>query len=332
MMTLHLMQAVVATVNEHWESPLVDEILHYWEHEGQAKFWRASTNFIFFFKQAGQDCVLRFNHADERTVATIEAEIDFVNGVAQQGIHVAKPIVSRNGRYVESVATALGTFHAVAFAALQGKQFEVDELMPAQFVQWGRTLGMLHNASAQLSVSTRPTWQNHLTMVAEIVPAEEIAARQTLETLQQTLAQLPVTAANFGLIHYDFELDNLIWQGETAGIIDFDDSAWYWYVADIALALGDVWGDRTSDVDLQHPSFLHFIEGYRSVRPLAQEEIDRIPLFLRMDALVTFAKLQRALTPVNPSGELPWMAGLRDKLAAKMQLYREVFSDGSLFV
>ena len=81
-----------------------------------------------------------------------------------------------------------------------------------------------------------------------------------------------------------------------------------------------------SDVDLQHPSFLHFIEGYCSVRPLPQAEIDRIPLFLRMDALVTFAKLQRALTPVDPNGEFEWMAGLREKLTAKMQLYREEFS------
>jgi hypothetical protein len=45
-----------------------------------------------------------------------------------------------------------------------------------------------------------------------------------------------------------------------------------------------------------------------------------------MANLMTFARLYRALTPVNPAGELPWMAGLRSKLAAKMQFYRAEFS------
>jgi len=333
MMTLRLMQTVVATVSEEWESPLADELLQRWEHdEGRAKYWRASANFLFFFKRAGQDAVLRFNHAAERTIEAIQAEIAYVNALAEQGLPVAKPIHSRNGTYVERVETAHGTFHAVVFTALQGQQLEVEDLSPVQFSQWGRALGTLHNASAQLAVAgqtsmqQRPTWQDHLAMATVLIPATETAALQTLGALQQQLRQLPVTVDNFGLIHYDFELDNLIWVGEIAGIIDFDDSAFYWYVADIALALSDVLGDRASAVDLQNPSFLHFIEGYRSVRPLAQEEIDLIPLFIRMDALVTFAKLQRALTPVNPAGELPWMADLRGKLAAKMQIYREEFA------
>mgnify|MGYP003410631024 CR=1 FL=1 len=82
MMTLRLMQAVVATVNEEWESPLADEIVQYWAHDaGHAKFWRASTNFVFFFKPAGQDCVLRFNHADERTVEMHVGEVQDAHGL-----------------------------------------------------------------------------------------------------------------------------------------------------------------------------------------------------------------------------------------------------------
>lgn len=54
MMKLSTMQAVVATVNTQWESDLADEILRFWEHDdGRAKFWRASTNFVFFFKKLG---------------------------------------------------------------------------------------------------------------------------------------------------------------------------------------------------------------------------------------------------------------------------------------
>ncbi|MCB0064169.1 MAG: phosphotransferase, partial [Caldilineaceae bacterium] len=183
MMTLRLMQDVVGTVSEQWESPLADELMQRWDYNGDsAKFWRASSNFVFFFKHAGKDCVLRFNHAAERKVATIQGEIDFVKGLVVQGIPVAKPIVSRTGNDIESVETAHGTFHAVAFEALQGEQFEAEDLTPAQFSQWGRALGKLHNASANLSATNnssladRPTWRDHLAMAAELIPAEETAA------------------------------------------------------------------------------------------------------------------------------------------------------------
>ncbi|MEZ4865567.1 MAG: phosphotransferase [Caldilineaceae bacterium] len=326
MMTLRLMQAVVATVDDKWESPLADELLARWAHDGwRAKFWRASTNFVFFFKNAGQDYVLRFNHADERTAAMIEAEVAVVNALAAQGVRVAKPMRSLAGHYVESVETDHGLFHAVVFVALPGKQLELEDLTPAQVARWGQALGELHNATAQLSYTGRPTWAEQLQWVDQILPVEEMAARQTLVTLQQQLHQLPTTGATVGLIHYDFELDNLFWDGEQIGLIDFDDSAVYPFVADLAFALSDLFDDNPAQVDLQQETFLHFVAGYRSVRPVAEEELQLIPLFLRVQNLVTYARLHRALTPVNPAGELPWMAGLREKLAAKMNFYRTEF-------
>ena len=327
MMKLSLMQEVVATVSEQWESPLANTLLQHWDHDaGSAKFWRSSANFVFFFKRLGQDHVLRFNHASERTAEVIQAEIDYVNALAESGLRVAKPVRSIADNYVESIATAQGLFHTVVFAALPGKQLDLEELTPEQFVRWGKALGDFHQAATSYTKPERPTWQGHLAFIAETLPAEESAARQALDQLTHQLGQLTINAQNFGLIHFDFELDNLIWDGEQAGLIDFDDSAWYWFAADFAFALGDLFGDSAAKVDLQNESFLRFVEGYRLARTIDQAELQAIPLFVRMDNLFTFARLYRALTPVNPAGELPWMAGLRSKLAAKMQFYREEFS------
>ena len=135
-----------------------------------------------------------------------------------------------------------------------------------------------------------------------------------------------INEQNFGLIHGDFELDNILWDAGKPGIIDFDDSAWYWFVADIAFALRDLFGDSADKVDLQNDLFLHFIEGYRRTRPIDQAELALNPLFLGVDNLALFAKLRRAMPPVNPTGELPWMAELRGKLSAKMQFYRDELS------
>lgn len=327
MMKLSTMQAVVATIDAQWESALADEILRSWEHDnGRAKFWRASTNFVFFFKKAGQDHVLRFNHASERTAETIGAELDYVKALAARGLRAARPVHSRADKLVESIETTQGLFHAAVFTALPGKSLDLEELTPEQLVRWGQALGELHQAATGYTKPGRPSWRDHLTMVADLVPAAESGAHRELAQLTQELGQLAHHPQNFGLIHYDFEPDNLIWYDGQPGIIDFDDCAWYWYVADIALALSDLFGDRPSQVDFANPAFRHFIQGYRTVRSLVQADLEMIPLFLRLQNLVSFARLYRAVTPVDPAGELPWMPGLREKLTAKMQFYREGFA------
>ncbi len=158
------------------------------------------------------------------------------------------------------------------------------------------------------------------------MPAEEHGALEELARLRSELDQLTINEHNFGLIHYDFEPDNLIWDGDQPGIIDFDDCAWYWFVADIALTLSDLFGDCASKVDFQNERYVHFIQGYRSVRPIEQAELALIPLFIRVQNLYTFTRIYRAMTPINPASELPWMAELRSQLATKMQFYRDEFA------
>jgi Ser/Thr protein kinase RdoA (MazF antagonist) len=60
----------------------------------------------------------------------------------------------------------------------------------------------------------------------------------------------------FSILFFSVLVDNLICKDAQPSMIDFDDCAWYWHVADIALALGDLFEDRAARVDLQHASFL----------------------------------------------------------------------------
>ena len=152
------------------------------------------------------------------------------------------------------------------------------------------------------------------------------AALHALDQLKMQLDQLAINEQNFGLIHFDFELDNIIWNEGQPGIIDFDDSASYWFVADIAFALRDLFEDSADKVDFQNETFLQFIRGYASVRPIDPEELKLIPLFLRVHNLFGYARIYRSLTPINPAGEPTWLTELRGKLGAMMHSYRDGFS------
>ncbi len=327
MMKLSTLQAVTDTVTDKWESAIADQILARWEHDqGTAKYFRASANFQFIFQKAGARYFLRFTHSTERSIDRIRAEVDYINHLSSKGLVVAKPVSSIAGHWVESVATSQGVFHAVVFEGLAGTQFEeIEELTPESFRRWGKALGELHQATEGYKAAARPTWKDHLAMVSEYLPATEQTARLALSELQAQLTRLPIDAGNYGLIHFDFELDNTVWNGDKVGIIDFDDCAQYWFVADIAFALRDLFDDRAEKVDLQNESFQHFIAGYRQVKEVTQADLELIPVFLRLHNLITFAKLQRALGTPEAHGEPVWLEALRKKLSLKMKIYRDGF-------
>lgn len=327
MMQLSTMLAIDNTVRDAGGSTVAGQIVAHWKHDpGTVTFFRASANFLFTFEQGEQTRFLRFAHANDRTAGAIHAEIAYLHHLAAAGMDIAKPVSSLAGNYVESVSTTYGVFHAVVFEALAGEQYDTGELSPEQWVQWGQALGSLHNAAQGYPSTGRATWDDQLRMIDERVPAHEHAARQALAHVQQQLSLLPIDEHNFGLLHGDFELDNLGWNKRGVGMLDFDDAVQSWFVADVAFALRDLFADHASEVDLNNAVFLAFVSGYRKARPLAEDQIRHVPLFLRMHNLIMFAKLLRTLDGGEQRNEPDWMTELRHKLLLKVQNYREEFA------
>jgi Ser/Thr protein kinase RdoA (MazF antagonist) len=333
MMKLSTMKTFFKTMDEKWFSPVAEEILSFWEHDpGSNRIIRASSNFVCSFQNEGQRRILRFVAAEERLEAAIQAEMDFLNHLAGRGLRVNRPVLSRTNRPVETIKTSAGVFHAMVLEVLEGKQFETDEFSPEMITNWGRALGELHNASQGYPTSGRATWKDYLNRLDQELPASDGTARRALYLLNTHLGELPVREDNFGLIHYDFEADNLIWANDIPGIIDFDDCAAYWFAADIAYALRDLFNDRASQVDLNHPVFQDFIRGYRSVRPIGDEEIAQIPILFLMLNLRMYAELDDIVAEDGKADEPEWAAELRQKLAGMQAKYRqevEIFSENT---
>jgi Ser/Thr protein kinase RdoA (MazF antagonist) len=227
MMKLSTMLKVDSTVDTLWQSRIAEQILEHWEHDqGSAQFFRSSTNFVYVFRKGGERSFLRFADSAERTGAEISAEMALLGFVASKGMTVTTPIASKNGRCVEEVEADLGTFHAVVFAELQGSQGAIEELSTAQFEVWGATLGKLHAMMPLYQdprLSARRSWRDHLTQAQISLPKDEPRVLAEFDHIISWLSALPVTETNYGLIHGDFELDNLFWQDDTIAMLDFDD-------------------------------------------------------------------------------------------------------------
>lgn len=329
MMKLSVMLKVDSAIDEEGRSPIAERILERWGHEpGSARFYRSSANFVYTFSRGGEQgggrCFLRFADSGERSAAEVAAELALLRWVASQDMRVAAPIASTHGREMETVATDLGTFHAVVFPALPGAQMEIEELSAEQFERWGAALGQLHATMRRCptsAVAARRTWRDQFALVRGVMPADEPRVQAECERLSAWLAALPQTEATYGLTHGDFELDNLFWQddGQNIAMLDFDDCACSWYAADIALALRDLF--KEAGVELDNPSLRAFIGGYAQRFPIAEEAVAQLPTWLRLANLVMYGKLLRALD-LPAGGEYPaWVAEVQAHLQRWMDNY-----------
>lgn len=324
MMKLSTMLKVASTVDSEWRSSIAEEILEQWNYdEGSVYAFRYSANFIFVFKKDGETHFLRFNEVSERELSLLEAEMEILDYLAGTSLRTVKPVLSLNGKKIERVEGENGIYYASVFKALPGKQYEINELEQYQLFIWGKTLGKLHAEMKKSDKSihiNRLSWRDHLNSVENYLPMQETAAKKELANLVSWAEALPVTRENFGLIHYDFELDNQCWEDDVACILDFDDCAYYWYAADIAFALRDL-----DEQKMTNPLFAEFVNGYESETTLDSDLVEQLPMFNRLHDLTMFVKLLRSVDIPDSADHPEWMSNLRKKLVEKIEKYRFSF-------
>jgi len=165
-------------------------------------------------------------------------------------------------------------------------------------------------------------------MIDAWLPLQEHDARRFLREAEIWLAGLPTSLDDYGLIHWDFCIDNLAWEEEDqqAGhyhIFDFDDAAYFWYAADLAFALDDI---LEMPQDQRDRIMGTFLAGYRAIRPAIDPWIDEIPRFVRFMHIFKVARVMHALAPADPALDPLWMAELRIKFEKWFAEMRALFA------
>jgi Ser/Thr protein kinase RdoA (MazF antagonist) len=347
LMRLSTFWAVHGTLSAAEEpGPLARQIAARWEHDpGTLRLFRSSANSVYHFETGGQGRFLRFAADWERSRRLIEAEVELLQWLLARGLDVAAPVPSAAGHLVETVEADAGSFHAVVFEALAGRQLEIGDLDRDHFRAWGAALGRLHATTSQCPESVlqrRLSWRDDLAQVNSFIPAHETAVGRELDDLVRAIEGFPSGREYCGLIHGDFELDNLRWAEDgsagghnvgmdrgrgasgasdalgTPAMLDFDDCATHWYAADIAFALRAVFDSGAGRDDGRVGAF---VGGYRSYHPLDDEALATVPLFSRLARLRSYTTQIRALDLPDSAAQPDWLRGLRRKLEARTAAY-----------
>lgn len=141
--------------------------------------------------------------------------------------------------------------------------------MHANAASWQRPQGFVRPRwDAETLVGERPTFGPFWELPA--LDAEQravvLAAR---ERVRERLAQLGPAGS---LVHGDLVPDNLLVDGGSTRVIDFDDAGWSWPGFELATSVFPLQVSGGLDAGLAG-----FLEGYRSVRPFPGADLELLP-------------------------------------------------------
>jgi Ser/Thr protein kinase RdoA (MazF antagonist) len=312
---------------------LAHMILKNWEYDyndpNLLKYYRISSNAVYLCKNQGNTFFLRFTPSEEKSKEKILAELEFLSYLRSNGYPAVETILSKSGNELEVVDTPWGTFCAVAFKKASGKQISEMPLTKDLIFGLGKALGKLHKLSSDFNPirDKRSDWKETMDWMEDVLSTfpDETAAKSELSILKSYFSKLPATKENFGLIHYDFEPDNVFYNEitKTYNPIDFDDAMYHWYALDIEQSL-DIIKENIPEEQVES-SVNEFIKGYRLDYAISDEMLKLLPIFRRYVNLYGYVRILRSVEE-KWDNEPDWMIDLRIKLENLLNKRKDTFT------
>jgi Ser/Thr protein kinase RdoA (MazF antagonist) len=252
--------------------------------------------------QTGRKWALRVHREGYHSRDAIASELTWLIDLRRTGV-VTTPIPVRgtNGELIQSARHPLmaRARNVVLFEWEEGSEPGIgDEDLAQPFEILGAVTAKMHLHSRQwrrppgfdrltwdfeTSIGGTPHWGRWQDGMG--LDAKKIALfGRTVDLIGKRLQRYGKSKDRFGLIHCDLRLANLLIDGQTVKVIDFDDSGFGWFMYDAATPVSFYEHD---------PKVPHLIEswlkGYKSVTSLAEADEREIPTFVMLRRLLLVA-------------------------------------------
>lgn len=276
--------------------------------EERMQRFRISANAVYPYECDGKLCFLRMNPATEKSSPLIREELRFIQLLLDKGYPALKPILSLEGEYFRNLFTPWGVWCICAFEGVPGVPLEQVELTEEIITLYGEALGHMHHISMQIMIPPdRPNYLELMKWIRNVLEDAPYPLYRECQEIRDALKEIPCHPFSVGMIHGDFELDNVFWDGEKCHVIDFDDCFVHFYSLDLLIALKELPPEAAEA----------FLRGYRAACPESRASEKDFPLMRRFLDLFQYARIMYALSE-RPETEPDWMPGLVEKLEGRM--------------
>lgn len=287
-------------------------------------------SYVFEFTQDGKELILRITPPNQDVdLLSLKAILAWMDYLGRHGAAVTQPLPSCDGNLIEVITIDSDRFLCVVYQKARGVLAEC-----LSFDQWnsrlvedlGRSVGRMHALAKRYqpvdAAFIRPEWDqigNCFNPGDGLNQSQTSILKRKSEVLQLIRA-LPKRTGDYGLIHSDLHLANIMVDlpANAVTILDFDDCCRGWYAMDIAMALFDIlvvypMADQASFAG----QFLSdYLIGYRQETELSKFSIENLPHFLKLLEIGIYTQVYRSYS----SGQADaWVTKFMDGRAERIE-------------
>ncbi|SDT50814.1 Ser/Thr protein kinase RdoA involved in Cpx stress response, MazF antagonist [Paenibacillaceae bacterium GAS479] len=281
------------------------------------KYYRISSNAIYPFKSEGKNQLLRFAPTNEKLKSNLLAELDFIAYLRDNRYGVLEAVDSSSGGPLIEVQTPWGQYFASVFKRVPGVRMDATDSSDDIVFSYGQALGRLHQLSSHYTPGNHQRWSysDVLDWIQDVLKddPEQTGAMQETEMLRDYFSTIPKSTSSFGLVHYDFEYDNVFYdeQSKSCYIIDFDDAMYHWYFMDIERAMDSLQDGISAEAFDDKKQC--FMKGYLTEFEISYDLDELLPACRRFANLYGYARTYRSIKE-KWTNEPEWLANLRVRL------------------
>lgn len=298
---------------------LANTSLHLWDIPGtaRARLINVSENATYLVEADGHKSVLRIHRDNYHTERAIECELAWSTALNRDG-GVATPdhYLGRNGKAIQqaSVEGLPGPRFMVLFHFVEGTQPDENQDLVEPFEDLGEIAAKTHlhtmswrrpepfqrlKWNLETVFGTTPTW-GHWRDGPNITPGISVILARVEKTVTARLTRFGQSRDRYGLIHADMRLANLLIDGGTTRLIDFDDCGTGWFLYDFAASISFM-EDHPQVPALKRA----WVRGYRKIRPLSADEEAEIDTFIMLRRLALLAWIGSHIEAPEPQALAP---------------------------
>ena len=292
------------------------------------------NSFVYEFQRDGRNYILR--GGTRNPIDLIRAELDWILFMHSFGVPVSIPIQSKNGEYLESISKSGETIAVVVFEKAPGKMVDIhnpEEWNEELWKTMGSVLGRIHAVSVKyneklLKFRRRSYYEDEFANAEEFLdPVEDTIIISRFDELKKKLEQLPREKDAYGLIHYDFHIENFNVDRGNISVFDWDDSHYFFFLYDLAASFHETIWDNPLDKrqEFADKFIPPFWRGYSEEFQLDRKWLEFLPDFFKWRDFTIYVIVVRLYNEEKTSDDekrnlSPIITEFRDRIVSDTQI------------
>jgi len=233
--------------------------------------------------------IFKIYRDSHRKLEEIEAEVELLNLLKENGNSVSYPIQDFSGKHIQHFNAIEGPRNGILFSYAEGQV--IQDLEEKHLIQIGKDIAKLHNTTSAIKLKNKRIVFNFDTTLFE--PLRTLKPHfvdmqdefQYLEKLSNQVIkkfeEFDTTKFSYGYCHYDFFPKNFHFDGSgKITFFDFDFAGEGFLINDLMSFLNHFFFHGLNNQltkDQAETDFNTFLIAYQTIRKLSNDEIAAIP-------------------------------------------------------